>query len=246
MRKFLAGLIAGVIIMVSVPVIAQNINAVIDDSLILMIDGEVQTLPESYHILRYGIRTYLPIRYVAESLGATVAWNDSMGLISITSPEPRTVEVERIVEKEVEKIVYVDREVEPTSASYRETPVSDTKDRVYLRVNHAEQNGTNTWISMEVENRRSERIYLDYFNAELIVGGRTVKTNANGNDTFMYSDIEPNDHMSGFFSFPRVDNNASEFTLKIPVKVQGVTSYPDTTQPTINFEFKFKADLRER
>lgn len=45
-------------------------------------NGEAQTLPAGYNILNYDSRTYVPLRYVSELLGADVEWdNDTRSVI---------------------------------------------------------------------------------------------------------------------------------------------------------------------
>ncbi len=39
-------------------------------------NGETQTLPSGYNILNYDSRTYVPLRYVSELLGADVDWDN--------------------------------------------------------------------------------------------------------------------------------------------------------------------------
>lgn len=68
----------------------QTVSAYLTNDVKIEYNGEAQTLPSGYNILNYGSRSYVPLRYVSELLGADVEWdNDTRKiLINMEEPEP--------------------------------------------------------------------------------------------------------------------------------------------------------------
>ena len=78
-RYLLLGAAAGLLLSLGVQTYAQDaltsITAWLRNDYRIEYNGEEQTLPEGYDILVYQDRTYLPLRYVGELVGAEIEWN---------------------------------------------------------------------------------------------------------------------------------------------------------------------------
>lgn len=257
-KGFVAGVMVGAMAMVAVPAFAdgESISALIDNSIQLMIDNEMKTMPDDYKVLNVEGRTYLPSRYVAEQLGATVEWNEGSRLVRITSPAPKVVEKVVEVPVEVEKIVYVDKDTgdtidtnKPTDSSktYRSLPQGETQKHVQLNVeainniNDAFDVGA-TRVRIKFTNDSvQDYITVDYYNAVLIAGGQEYKASKAMPDhvdqKLAGEGIAPDSDYTGFISFPRVnDTSIKDFTIKVPVRLK--------TNETLNFEIDFSGSLK--
>ena len=90
-RYLLLGAVAGLLLSLGVQTYAQDaltsIAAWIRNDYRIEYNGEEQTLPEGYDILVYQDRTYLPLRYIGEMVGAEVEWDSETHTASIRREE---------------------------------------------------------------------------------------------------------------------------------------------------------------
>ena len=91
-RYLLLGAAAGLLLSLGVQTYAQDaltsITAWIRNDYHIEYNGKEQTLPEGYDILVYQDRTYLPLRYIGEMVGAEVEWDSETHTASIRREEP--------------------------------------------------------------------------------------------------------------------------------------------------------------
>lgn len=241
---FTTGLVSGAILATTISVSADMIagrpvTAIIPDKIAVRINGEYKNVPSEYTILNYGNYNYMPYRYVAESLGATVNYDGITDTIEVQAPEPQ------VVEKIVEKIVYVDREVPvpvPTPTdNYSALPVSSTKENIMVRVNDIFVNSDYCQVPIYLKNENGQfNVQIDPISATLEADGKIYKAseaNASGWDmSLVNSMVAPDKYIEGYIMFPKLENeNATQFKLKIPVLTQEVGG-PKTTM----YEFSFK------
>lgn len=85
LKVFASGLIVGIIFSLVIPVFAemQNVQAFFND-IKIQINGKIIDTGNDKPFI-YNGRTYVPTRYVAEGLGATVKWNESSNMVEIDS-----------------------------------------------------------------------------------------------------------------------------------------------------------------
>lgn len=94
LKQLILGFIIGGLIFGGIPVVAssgaKNIE-VTYDNIKIALDGKVaQTDAEPF---RYQGLTYVPLRFISESLGATVNWNTQTKTVEITSKSPASSSV---------------------------------------------------------------------------------------------------------------------------------------------------------
>ena len=91
-RYLLLGAAAGLLLSLGMQTYAQDaltsITAWIRNDYRIEYNGEEQTLPEGSDILVYQNRTYLPLRYVGELLGADIQWDKETNTASIRQEKP--------------------------------------------------------------------------------------------------------------------------------------------------------------
>jgi Copper amine oxidase N-terminal domain. len=64
---------------------STTITAFLKDGILFKFNGEEKKLEDGYSVLNYKNSTYVPARFVAEELGATVTWDNKTQTISINS-----------------------------------------------------------------------------------------------------------------------------------------------------------------
>ena len=83
----LFGMITGLIIGVAVPSFAEDavkhVTAAVNETFQIEVDGEMADLPEGYELLVYQNRSYLPLRAVADMVGADITWQEDSRRILI-------------------------------------------------------------------------------------------------------------------------------------------------------------------
>ena len=127
MKKFRGvamGFIAGALSMVTVTAFAAyaQVPTTVLNDVIFSFNGEKKASPSDQPVLNYNGYTYLPVRYIAEQLGADVDWDAATKLVSVNL-KPKVVE--KVVEKEVP---YYVTDPDKVSVSYSEMPISVVKD----------------------------------------------------------------------------------------------------------------------
>lgn len=94
MKKFLTGLLVGMMLMIPVSVFAQSaitpISAYLSPNIKVSVDGESLDLENA--VIVYNERTYLPVRELVENImGKEVNWIQETETVEITSPDPSPV-----------------------------------------------------------------------------------------------------------------------------------------------------------
>lgn len=85
LKKFILGLLCGIIISTSSIVYASDFIQTTFFPAKFIINGQSKELNSEYTILNYNNHAYVPIRFVAENMGAIVDYNDNTKTISINN-----------------------------------------------------------------------------------------------------------------------------------------------------------------
>lgn len=92
MKKFVSGIMAGIILALCISVFAQNAEIIIEKLPLKYIFNGVEKTPvEGEEGFIYNDRTYVPIRFVSESLGKEVLWNEKNYSISIFDKDVKLI-----------------------------------------------------------------------------------------------------------------------------------------------------------
>ncbi|HZH59186.1 MAG TPA: copper amine oxidase N-terminal domain-containing protein [Metabacillus sp.] len=101
-------------------------------NIVFNINGTVKPLPAGYKVLDYQDRTYVPTRFVAEQLGATVGYNNNVITINSKSQLDKTIDVTK---KDIENLKTYTKIME----HYRKlTVLGDMLSSYFNYMNHAE------------------------------------------------------------------------------------------------------------
>ena len=196
------GFVAGALCMVSVTAFADSypeIMAKLFNDVVVKVDGEYKEPPADQPILNYNGYAYVPLRYVSETLGATVNFDIPTRTIDIQS-DKRTY----VKEVPVEKIVYVDKD----DPNYDKVE----KKKAY------EELPSYTKIFLNVENDNNYGCQIVPSECTLVVDGEEVpKYNVVRlwDQSWSLSDIQYDDEREGFLLFDLIDEDWETATLEV-------------------------------
>jgi hypothetical protein len=91
-KSFFVGiLVSSTIMLVSIPIIASsNTVQAVYSNIKIKVDGETVKFAQGEEPVTINNRTYVPAKYVAEALDATVTWDGKNSTVNIASTEPST------------------------------------------------------------------------------------------------------------------------------------------------------------
>ncbi len=217
------GFVAGALCMVSVTAFADSypeIMAKLFNDVVVKVDGEYKEPPADQPILNYNGYAYVPLRYVSETLGATVNFDIPTRTIDIQS-DKRTY----VKEVPVEKIVYVDKD-DPNydkvekKKTYEELPVKSKKNDHTVEVTGVtrDEGMSYTKIFLNVENDNNYGCQIVPSECTLVVDGEEVpKYNVVRlwDQSWSLSDIQYDDEREGFLLFDLIDEDWETATLEV-------------------------------
>lgn len=238
MKKFknlVIGFVAGAMCMSGISAYAEysSVSASVFDDVTFVFDGERTASPSDLPVLNYNNYTYVPLRYVAETLGAKVEWKIPTRTIDIISDKKTYVK-----EVEVEKIVYVEKgEVDNDTAVYSKLPLKAKDNRQIVEVLGVsrDEGAHYTKIFISVENKGQFGIQVIPSSGKLTVDGVEVKTFAMPrywDDSWETSYIENDEEREGYLCFDLIDEDYEKIALEFQVRdlEDEITTY--------NFYFK--------
>ena len=203
-----------------------------DKQIRILVDDKHVPLPDDMHILNYNNRIYTPARLVADSLGATVEWNESMQAVSIRSAEPEVIEIEVEVEREREADAVVDNR----KYHYSELPIRINKENVRINITQVELYNSVTEVFVDFENASDypvmflkEQTYLEYDGVKYtIFDDYDGRFNNSTDSKFKKDDMR--------LTFEGIPKDATEVKLNLVMELYN-RNYSTDPYPTIQFEF---------
>jgi len=178
MKKYkgvVMGFVAGAMCMVTVSAMAATyakVQATVLHDVIFEFNGEKVASPSDQPVLNYNGYTYLPVRFVGESLDAEVNWDPAKRLVSVDL-EPEVIE--KVVEVEVP---YYVTDPDKVSGSYEEMPLSVEKDAFEVKVRTFIRdkglNQTKVVLACYNESTKDEAFTISNSSAKLVVDGEEI------------------------------------------------------------------------
>ena len=182
----------------------EKIEAYINNSITFTIDKENKELSEGYEVITYNNRTYVPIRFIAENLGAEVEWNEVTKNISITS------------EQNVQKYY----------ADYKELPTYKNTENFKIEVVMYSEDEFGPIMHLSLENKTDTPIQLDQMATTVTFNDKVYtlnKTTNSGVDRRWYQDVHKDDVLEGYIRLPKeLDyEEIKDFILTLKVGTNG-------------------------
>lgn len=228
-KSVLIGFAAGTMCMATTPAFAgiyKAVQAQLMPDVLFDIDGKVVGSPSNQPVVNYNGYIYVPIRFIADSLDCEIAFDPVTKRVEIVSPEPEVIE--KVVEKEIEKIVYVDQSDDPDYVVYNKLPVTVYRDgyKIALRtIMMDDKDGggkkrTRTYLT--VENTDISKVSLMPYDAKLTLDGveYDVSTSGGGRWEDNWDEtIRKEEEKEGYLLFDGVDYDYSKGTLEFQMRV---------------------------
>lgn len=233
------------------------VSALLAKEINLQFDGQSEALPAGYSVLLYKNRTYVPSRFVAERLGASVVWDQDTKTVRInTKPcaechalyhekqalNKAVQEQEEKIKALEEKIKKLEQETgkdEPRvegqpAGNYQRLPQSRTLPDYNIKATGLFKDDHYTRVYLELENKKEVPLQLQQFKTKATVDGEVYKASDILHFTFdqrWYHDIDHEEIEEGYVMLPRLPEDAGEMFLELTIL------YNDAKQKTETIEF---------
>lgn len=242
LRTLALGFVLGAACMVTTSAIgaSRTVSAIVNDNLFFNINGDLSAATAEQPILNYNGWTYVPIRFVAEKLDCEVNWDPVKKCVTVRSAEPEKeyIEVEKIVE--VEKPVYVTDEYEGENKVYKKLPTSYKTNEYEVEVLGITRKTTDdhTKVHVNITSDRQEAIQLVQKESVLTVDGKEypISNLTAWWDNTWYQDIKDGDEVEGFILFDLIDEDWSNASLELTLRLSDYNGTYEYKTVTINFK----------
>ena len=229
-RIFVLGLAIGLIFAFSIQAFAapvlQKIEAYINPGITFQFDGVKKELSSDYRVLIYQDRTYVPVRFVAENLGATVAWDSQTQKITVTSA---AINVTPDMPK-ADDAVYTKLPYYTSTLKYNFTASVLMKDTEGYKV------------FCTLENKGDYPIQLDQTATKIVVDGKEffmTEVAVQNLDKRWFSDIAKDKKTEGYIQLPKAIYDYAPEKIHLEVKIRTNTANAKEPETVIvNFPVK--------
>lgn len=212
-RYILLGAAAGFLLSLGVQTYAQDaltaVSAWIRNDYRIEYNGEEQNLPDGYDILVYQDRTYLPLRYVGELLGADIQWDKETNTASIQQEKtPDTSDV-------IDTTVYGTLPQSVETLDYRITATS--------LMGKDDREGARLYLSLK--NKNDTVLRLDQGSTVFEIDGK--KYDYGDIDSLYYDSrwylyyLEKDQEVEGYLRLPPEASDASHVTVTVNLTRDG-------------------------
>lgn len=218
----------------------QTVSAYLADSISFKFDNVEKELPSGYDVLLYNDRTYVPARFVAEELGATVDWDEDSKTVLITKPVVETPELEC---PEEDKEDQEDKEPVKDYSNYQELPITLYHNETLVTVYGIETNDSHTRVYVTVNNTGTNPMYLEQTKTYVEIGDKVYSHEdlftrqhnlLHMFDNSWFSDIRREETRDGLLRLPKLPEKAEYAKLYIEVRQN------DGSGKVGGYEFKIK------
>lgn len=220
------GFVAGSLCMVTVTAMAaySDVTAKLWNDVTFNINGS-RVNSTDQPALNYNGYTYVPLRFITESLGGEASYDTVSKTVTVNLPE-------KVVEKEVEVIkevpVYVDKDTsegKDVQYKYSSLPQKSSKDNYTVEVTGVTRNTYNntTKILIKVNNFEdsSDNLQLQPTKSKLTVNGKEValtKINNQQDNSWYLADIQPDEEKNGYVTFELTEDGKLDCDLELVVR----------------------------
>lgn len=243
-KHITAGIIIGAICTTSIGALASSstlVNAWLTENVAFKFNDEYKTVPEEYKVFIYEDRTYVPVRFVAENLGATVDWDESSRTVKLSTPELKPSEEKEIEEENTEKEnnleesdIEESKENLQPERNYTKLPQTKTYKDMVVVATLVTQDDNYTRVYLSIENKGNIPLQLVLSEMEATVDGEKYTINNTPThvwDIKWYHDINNDETRDGYVTLPTFNDEKKEMNLKLTIL------YNDGSQKKEELEF---------
>ena len=246
MKSIVFGIIIGVLTTASITVVGISLATprvevwLQTQDISIIVDGRTLSLPEGAHILNFNGRVHVPARVIAESLGATVQWDEPSQTVIIVSADPT------VIEREIEVPVEVPAPPDPAviAARYSPLPMRRVQHHISMNITAMEFFLSQTEVILDFESRsqwpilflreqtymefRGEKFPVDYiFNP---IFSNSLPNNYSRDDMRLTFAPLPEDII-------RSGEDVDQITVVITIEVMERAFFADDPSRILRFEF---------
>lgn len=216
MKRFILGLLIGTILATAGSAIAQVDWGKYQGLPIarLMIDGAVKNPAEPAFILKG--RTYVPLRYISEALGATVDWDQTNRTVLIISP-PKPDVAPITTQPTTQPIA-------APQATYQNPPISTTNQGVTLTLTSVQADASGTNLYVTIENNSNVDVRFPASLTQLVAGNTQFNQPLDYDYENFGDDLHPGVTKSGVIKFPALPSGTTQVKVYFKVWPGGVTN----------------------
>ena len=208
-KHLLIGLVVGMLVASGGQIFAANaiekIEAYINHDMTFTFDGEKKALPDDYEVLVYKDRSYVPVRFVAENLGATIDWNDTAKVIAITSAKQETPSKPETPDN-VDKAVY------------KALPIFKQNENLKVSANMYGEDSKGDRVWFTVENKTDKPIQLNQMSTKIVADGKSYSMDSKQAVDFdkrWYNDLKKDEEVEGYILLPTAIKNPEELHIEL-------------------------------
>lgn len=243
-KTLVMGFVAGAACMIGTTALAagMNVSAYLSGDITFNIDGKNVAQDGDMPVLNYNSRVYVPISFVAEQLGCTATWDVVRRQVVLTSPEPQIIE--KVVEKEVEKIVYLDSSEDPNgNKGYSSLPVTTRTNEYELSITGVSRDEIDklTKIYVLLDNKGDKRLQLVQNNTKITVDGEEMGLTKRIDDwdKGWYNEVKRKTEYDGFLRVDDIPEDWQYMTIEMTIRINDGTNMK-TEDVTFNIKNKIK------
>jgi hypothetical protein len=264
-RLLIFGVILFLLCILPVSVLASTsvwVSALLAGDITFQFDGQGEEMPAGYTVLLYENRTYVPARFVAEQLGASVGWDQANKIVRINTKPCAECQIlqkekqvlDKKVEEQDEEIKALEEKIKrlegaageekpdaegQPSGNYLELPLAKVLPAFNIRVTGLFKDDNNTRVYLELENKKTVPLQLLQAKTTAIVDGEVYKTSDILHftlDQIWYHNIDHEKIETGYVMLPPVPKDAKMMLLELTFL------FNDAKQETMTEKFYIKLD----
>ena len=159
MKSVVFGIIIGILTTASISVLGISLATprvevwLQDQQVSIMVDGRTLERPHDAHILNFNGRVHVPARFIAESLGATVTWDEPSQTVIIVSAQNQVVQQPAATTPPAEEPVEETPEPQAPRRHYSPLPVRRVIRDISINVTHMEFYLSQTEVIFDLDSR---------------------------------------------------------------------------------------------
>ena len=227
------GLALGIVLTLSVQVFAapaiEKIQAYVNNQFTFEFNGTEKKLPEDYEVIVYKDRSYVPVRFVAENLGAKVDWDDAKQKITITSEKANN---------NTPADPNASNGVNEDKAEYKALPQSKSTEDYKLTAVLYGKDSKGDRVYFSLENKQDYPLQLSQADTVIVADGKSYNMDARQSADFdrrWYNDVRKDEVVEGFILLPTAIKNPEELHLEITIRKQEPQK-SDATTEVVHFD----------
>lgn len=243
-KIFISGIIMGAIVSIGITSFAANelIKVYKSNELLFKFNGIYKELPEEYTTLIYNNRTYIPARFVAESLGVEVNFDENTKTTSFEIPKviPKPITEEdckEFIEKykkeneelreEIKKLKEANNSnSNDSSSSYSRMPQDKSYKSFKITLQDVDLNKNDIYskVFVKLENKSSDRetVKISAYDMYVEADGKTYKAEKVPFiyfDQKVFGDLYRDEVYESYIPVDKIPDETKEMKVKIVVKV---------------------------